>query len=564
MQTPYGIQHHFGCLFDMRYTAGSETWRFIVDIIRAWIIKKHPSIRSRADSYYSGVEWRLPTAPRMSVQTLAAQDNHAKDDSVFWALRYEHADETVPHRQWRTDIGLTSVDNQTYRASIVTTHWIVPGFVGQEPSAPTPSAPRVVAALVGAKNWAAYAGSQLLVDRRIPLKVGEGAAFQERLADPERKCPIILVSCDVRTGRANVNAERLAHLLVGAATVYEIPTPNVDEELEWLLPRAYRCWGGAVRIYQPGLRLTSDSDARRHRYIRAEEIEALSAQEAEDMIVRAIVRRSRPWATDFASSIDDVRQKQRERRLVELRRVNQDTSLAEQLAIQEEFIKAVEEENVALRNQIPELKEQLDRIEAEKGELEDQTATIRYAHDHFKHEYQNALARVRQLEGQVEAVHSIAKLPTTLFEVTERIGALWSDRIAFAPEAMASSRRAKINSVPSEIPVAWRCIWSLATILYDLVFAPQRPAGRLEDEFHRLSGFELTLTEGKQTKRDRKMMALRKIAFNGRDLDITPHCKYGAKEPRCLRVHFAIDNERRMIIVGHCGDHLETFGTHRM
>lgn len=40
-----------------------------------------------------------------------------------------------------------------------------------------------------------------------------------------------------------------------------------------------------------------------------------------------------------------------------------------------------------------------------------------------------------------------------------------------------------------------------------------------------------------------------------RTIDITLHLTLGSRLPRQLRVHFAIDRERRLLIIGHCGDH---------
>lgn len=40
------------------------------------------------------------------------------------------------------------------------------------------------------------------------------------------------------------------------------------------------------------------------------------------------------------------------------------------------------------------------------------------------------------------------------------------------------------------------------------------------------------MTEGKQTKSDKKLMKLRRIKYEGAEVDITPHVKYGKKPPR--------------------------------
>ena len=69
------------------------------------------------------------------------------------------------------------------------------------------------------------------------------------------------------------------------------------------------------------------------------------------------------------------------------------------------------------------------------------------------------------------------------------------------------------------------------------------------------------MTEGKQTKNDKNLVKLRKLKYMGAEVDITLHVKYGSKAPKCLRVHFYADHERQMLVVGHCGDHLDTYGS---
>jgi hypothetical protein len=47
------------------------------------------------------------------------------------------------------------------------------------------------------------------------------------------------------------------------------------------------------------------------------------------------------------------------------------------------------------------------------------------------------------------------------------------------------------------------------------------------------------------------------------DVGVVAHIKFGSKAPRLLRIHFALDRDSQRVIVGHCGDHLDTAGTRR-
>jgi hypothetical protein len=84
------------------------------------------------------------------------------------------------------------------------------------------------------------------------------------------------------------------------------------------------------------------------------------------------------------------------------------------------------------------------------------------------------------------------------------------------------------------------------------------------DEFESQSGFGIAFHESKQTNKDARLVRMRQRTYRGKTYDITPHIKGGGKRHGHLRIHFAFDDERQLIVVGHCGGHLETYGTQRM
>jgi hypothetical protein len=78
-------------------------------------------------------------------------------------------------------------------------------------------------------------------------------------------------------------------------------------------------------------------------------------------------------------------------------------------------------------------------------------------------------------------------------------------------------------------------------------------------EFERVSTFELAMTEGEQTKNQKKMMKEREDIFRGKNIDITPHVKLFS-DGQYARIYFHIDNVNRLLIIGFFG-HLTTAGT---
>jgi hypothetical protein len=85
-----------------------------------------------------------------------------------------------------------------------------------------------------------------------------------------------------------------------------------------------------------------------------------------------------------------------------------------------------------------------------------------------------------------------------------------------------------------------------------------------EKTFREKTGYELAMSEGKQTQDDKKLMRLRKIVHDGREYDITPHVKHGNVEPKLVRVHFAFDEGAKKIVVGHVGRHIPNYTSKMM
>lgn len=73
-----------------------------------------------------------------------------------------------------------------------------------------------------------------------------------------RDRPIVAVTTQQKSGRALVNAEQLARQLGERADVFLIPTGDVTWRLTELLPPMLDAYGGAVRVWWPGVSLESD------------------------------------------------------------------------------------------------------------------------------------------------------------------------------------------------------------------------------------------------------------------------------------------------------------------
>ncbi len=538
-------------------------WGNVVRLVRFWVGNRV----ERNDAYtggkwfFIGGEWSPPGGHGVRVQTQRFVGKGQETAPELWAMRFEHPCRDIPHRTWRTDIGLVRLETGDLEVSITNCHWIRPGFIGAEPASPTPAAPGIVLDLIADDRWEARLGATALASEPRPLAVGEGMTLRKTLEDSSRACPLVFIMGDRHTGHPLLNAHRLAKLLAGTAVICLATAKEIDEELEYTIPKDFRCWPGMVRVYLPGLKFDSPRDARRHRFFLARDITVLGAPVVENLIIEGLARRFVPTTGTSISSIDDVADAERRAHLESALRA------AREGAQDKSFVEFCDTEVKRLEADSKAFREQRDEA-AERAENADNLLrTERYLRQEAERRMRIAEESTRQ--GQ-ELVRLTAERGIPVSSLSEAIGLIermFPNRIVFTPEARQSAEKAGFNDEADLMPDAFRLLWHLATTMHDLCFGTQQYVGKLEDAFRQRSGgIEITMTERKLTKQDKEARAMRRIVFEGQELDCTPHLKLGNDPDTCLRVHFAKakrTNGNEVIVIGHCGDHLKTAGTRK-
>jgi hypothetical protein len=551
-----GMHLHYRCSFDLTAIDGSA-WAEIVKTIRSWIQRVVGEDDQLAKGwFFRGGSWRHSTTQRVSVRVEVAGYDEAEASATYWALRCEHSDREFPFRQWRIDIGITQKGPQLYGFSLILAQGLLPGFFGDEPPVPVPTAPNLVHRFLSSRRWSAVGGAEELTTKPKTIAAGEGPAFAKRLADTARSVPIVYVSRTI-SDELLFDAKRLAWLLAGAAVVYTPESQTLDEEMEWVLPRPFRAQKGMLRIYAPGVKTQHEPDARRHRFFTADQIRDRTPAVIQDMTVRGIARRAHHLPANQVATVDDVLTQRYQLRIKELKRSSEQQPSSEWVGLLEEVNSSLEQENQTSREQIETLTELTEAAEAENEGLRDENAKLKFEKEqlitwHGEHE-----ATIRQLRDELHVVSSLSQLPNDVAAVAATIEKLHVTTIEFTPEAWRTARDATF----AHPEIAWRILWAMATTLHDLYFSNPDERMDIEKRFKELTGFDLALNEGRSTARDRRLMNLRKQEYNGRLIDITSHVKFGNRPPKLLRVHYCPDRERRRIVVGHIGNHMDNFST---
>jgi hypothetical protein len=551
---------HQRCHFDvLPHSHPTSAWPEVIKTIRQWVVYAVQTEEKLLGAwFFRGGEWFGAKSPRVSLKIVTEQGDGSVDRPQFWSLRYEHPCREVTARQWRVDIGVTLL-NDRLRFSAATSYWLLSEYIGPEPEQPVPTAPSVVRSLLKGRGWSCMAGTERLSEKPRSIKTGDGKWLHERLVDRGRGCPALVVSCNPADGKPVLDAGSLAKTLAGSAVVYVAESPDVEEEWEYFLPKGFRCQNGMARVYQPHVDFGSERDAKRHRYFSEDQIKEHTEARVREMIVRGITRRASAIGHSEVTSIEDVEACRRDIRLRELRRIADDKS-------KDEYIQLLEEDNSTLRASEDDLKSRLSATVAQVEDLQDKIEELDEQKRRLEYELQAAVSSrqaaeeaARRAERQSRTLSSLKRLPTSVKEAAETMQHLFPSELVFTPRGLRSTEDRGRDLVED----AWACLYALATVLHPLLFDAPDQNVDLERVFKEKTGFDLGMSEGRSTKRDKKFMKLRQDVFEGRAIDFIPHVKIGNREPRLLRVHFFVDQDKKRIVIGHCGGHLDNFSTRR-
>lgn len=160
-------------------------------------------------------------------------------------------------------------------------------------------------------------------------------------------------------------------------------------------------------------------------------------------------------------------------------------------------------------------------------------------------------------DGAARVSECLQVIPRDLADLLKLAHSIWPDRIVVLPEAMDSAK-----SYDGNLAEEWDIVRGAATALYGLLFEDDDCEVRVADEFQRRTGYELTFSESSATRARADLMKMRERNYGGRTVDISAHIK-GRSQKNTFRLHFYIDRENELIVIGHAGCHMKTAGSHR-
>lgn len=420
--------------------------------------------------------------------------------------------------------------------------------------------------LSGAQGAASRVVRDILASGKLDVRIGASRVsveeiyldadalkrdFMPSLTDRARCLPIVLMTTD-DDGKTPVwDATELASKLVGMATVYVIDMRDgaLVQAFRDLLPDRtpagrYRIGRSAVMVYRPGIDLSGEESLSACTLFTRHKSSAMPragatvsstcscrASAAASTLDRATSPESATCcgcAAEPVADIDGLR--------AENARLRADVEAWEEIATDQDRCYS----DAAAK--VDELTRTVQRLEGEKRALERKAAQCAAPSDD---------------DGAARVAECLQSIPRDLTDLLKLARSIWPERIVVLPEAMDSAK-----SYDGNLAEEWDIIRGTATALYGLLFEDDGCEGQVAGEFQRRTGYELTFSESSATRARADLMKMRERSYGGRTVDISAHIK-GRSQKNSFRLHFYIDRENELIVIGYAGCHMKTAGSHR-
>lgn len=519
---------HYQTSFRVEDTDGDAMKR-VKAAVYGWVAKKESDrlVRNDKGAFFFRCNW----ANLFETHSTLCTDTYLSQDGDAWAMRYTEIDKECGRKRfWYSDIGLKE-DGVTVIVSVRVSFAWNSEDLSHDHEAPNPSVPVVVRYILQDNHVFSGRTEFRLLEKPIPFtEPGLGKALCNFIQSPERRYPLVVFNGD-SAGQV-AEAKKLALKLTGKCMVAIIAS-NIElaEEIKMFLPADYRIPYGQFRVFFP-------FNGRRNSSLRHRWYDLHSAEYADERhgIVNGLLRNHSLLEAGAVETVDEIRR----------------------LVTREELMK-VKVDSPDQQKQLHEFLEEHARVAAERDQAKQDASFFASEYDRLDDEVKKLDWRCKDYQRRLDAgadgvavdlSNLMPTLPANLEQVAKAAAKFFS-KLIITDKALES---ACDYSECKSIGEAWEMLRHMNDTLYRLKFGDGQK--ELERSFKNETGYELAMSEGRNTKRDNKLMNLRILRVGDREYDITPHLKHMNNEPKSVRIYFAFDEESKKIVVGHIGKHI--------
>lgn len=512
-----------------------------IDLIARWMGKSSSSFIPVQELMHGISRKRLRDGSLVTSRATKF-DTAAPSYPFIFSTELSHRDDQVPGRLWTTGIGMRQMAADK---PVECTFLLRTDEASARVLAPIQvTRPRIVLDIV--KHCQPIGETPGL--RVKLLDESSASAF---LADVEREgrsSPIVVIS-PKRDGSYLIQPDRMQSLLVGIADVVKV-APGVDTfELEKVLGRRYGAWGGAINVlyrakvgrngvycdnslYLPqkltdlaeeGVNLDSEIlSAVTHQT----NVPASWRHISLGVVDQAVLR------SQLANAVANAKLRHEDSEYIQLLQDAIDQLSAKDLSIGE------------LRGQVQERDERIIELESSVQSLKYSLAGARQTAITSD---DNGWEIIQPLRDSISALVDGAP---SLEQSLSIIQTLFPDRIVVLDSALTSARESESFRNRKK---AFEFLWKLA-----IGYWPAMANGVGDSEGYKVFGTKnYAQNEGSALSNDGKRR--RTFEYKGRDILMEKHLKIGFKDSvaETLRVHFEWVDADKVLVLGHCGKHLD-------
>lgn len=484
----------------------------------------------------------------------------------LWALRFDTSDEDLREeegieRRWRTEIVIANPKQGnslfSVKLSVITATSGVP-FIR--------SAPQLV------RDLSVAPGLIFDGERYGSNKIGEEAkVFFEFLLRHDRR-PVIAVA-ENEMGTVSVDIEWLRRFSAGFAHVVRVPD-QLASEIRRRYGRKWSVYGGAIRIYMPGV-LLGDDGYRASPIITQKTIPNEKAEQkrflrrlTEKMLSFSVLRHDldeqAPGFLSIRSHLQSLaiagasKAAAKARADVEAANTNED-----KISAQAREIEAMRLEQDALRSQARDIEEKLRESLQERDLAYDGNQELEQEVDRLKKQVFSVNARARIFEAKLleggEKIQIEIEHPASYEDLDDWAEKYYPDRLIILPKAIKAAKKSEYEDVEH----IGRCLSLLAVEYVDMRRGVVGAQDLYQKKCNDLRVEVSPVGSALQNHRYKhQFVAPYQNGYAELDLHLSPAsgtAERGSVDPKkTYRIYFSWDRDQELVVVGSMPSHLTT------
>lgn len=459
--------------------------------------------------------------------------NIADDQGKIWAAQIAYRGDRIAGREWLTELFVEQRHGSFVRFGAQLICKCSPRDPGFDHSRP-----RVIRDILAA--LAGEADGETLGNEFESVNVHEVERLASLLYDPARRLPVLLVSVD-DYGGAQLDLDRVANRLSGTVHLRSVAI-EPSFELTRQVGKRMSTFNGAIRLYMPGLDQESENPFQHPLWLAPSTgINSRALNQIASRILPLGFRDpegdARFWRVGLLRQASSRMAADESRGSREEQLATENDALKLEKVLLEEAAQTAESLMYEEATKLNSAQSELARLEEENNGLRQRLRNVGTSIDQ---PFQTLIEEdVRSLFEQDPSLESSLRIIQSVFP--DRVDVLTS-AFESALDSFGFKHRKK----------AFGLLWALATDYWtalasglgDVTAKQCFGAGYASKESEKLSG------AGRKR---------RTFSHEGREILMEKHLKIGVADNKAetLRVHFEWLSDKRLIVVGYCGGHLD-------